>query len=221
MTHRTLRFLFTIIVVVSLFSACSKKENETTETNPTELKQIRYLGSYTRDFNDLNELHLRSAESIGIKPLSNREEANKLKGKLVKIQSGKYCDIDELTHSIPYLIPEAAFLLYTIGKNFADSLATHNAPRYKPIVTSITRTEDDIKKLGRHNVNASQNSAHRYGTTFDISWRRFNKADNSSVTLTEEQLKMLLANVLRDLQKQNRCYIKHEKKQACFHITAR
>jgi hypothetical protein len=27
--------------------------------------------------------------------------------------------------------------------------------------------------------------------------------------------------VLRDLKKQGRCYVKHEVKQACFHITAR
>ena len=34
-------------------------------------------------------------------------------------------------------------------------------------------------------------------------------------------LKAVLGEVLRDLKKQGRCYVKHEVKQACFHITAR
>jgi hypothetical protein len=58
-----------------------------------------------------------------------------------------------------------------------------------------------------------------YGTTFDISWKRFMKADKSKKELNERQLKMVLASVLRDLKKEKACYIKHEKNQACFHIT--
>lgn len=45
-----------------------------------ELKRIWYNGSYNRDFKDLNDVHLAEAKRIGIKPASNREEAEKVKG---------------------------------------------------------------------------------------------------------------------------------------------
>jgi uncharacterized protein YcbK (DUF882 family) len=166
-------------------------------------------------------LHLTAATAIGIEPVKDREEAKGLKSKLKEIKSDKNFEIDQLTHSIPYLVPQAAKLVHKIADNFADSLKSLNAPHYKILLTSVTRTQEDVKKLSRGNGNASQNSAHQYGTTIDISWRRFIKDSKSSVELTEDQLKMVLASVLRDLHKNNECYIKHEKKQACFHITAR
>jgi uncharacterized protein YcbK (DUF882 family) len=201
-----------LLILLLLFSACSREK---------AIKPIRYNGSYNRDFNDLNELHLQAAAQIGIQPVVNREEAEKMKKKLREIKSGKNYEVDELTHSIPFLVPQATDLLTKIADNFADSLEKKNAPPYKIIVTSITRTQEDVKQLRRKNGNASPNSTHLYGTTFDISWKRFVKEDKSKRTLNEEQLKMVLASVLRDLKKEKACYVKHEKQQACFHITVR
>ncbi len=203
--------LIVVSFVFLLFSSCGEKE----------VKPIRYLGSYNRDFNDLNDLHLETAQKIGIDPVANRDEAEQKKGKLKKIESNGVYEIEDLTHSIPYLVPQAAKLLNRIGDNFADSLQSLNAPRYKLIITSITRTRDDIGQLRKRNGNSSKNSAHMYATTIDISWKRFKKDDRSKTDLSPEQLKMVLASVLRDLKKENACYVKHEKKQACFHITAR
>jgi uncharacterized protein YcbK (DUF882 family) len=201
------------LVFFLCFFSCSEKEKE--------LKPIHYIGSYNRDFNDLNEKHLEAANKIGIEPVENREAAEKLKKRLEEIKSTKNYEVDNLTHSIPFLVHEAADLLDKIGENFSDSLKNLNAPAYKIIVTSITRTKEDVKRLGSTNGNASKQSAHTYGTTFDISWKRFLKTGKSKTELTDEQLKMVLASVLRDLKKEGSCYIKHEKKQACFHITAR
>lgn len=186
------------------------------------MKTIRYMGSYNRDFNDLNEVHLLEAQRVGVKPLASREAAEHATKKMVEIKSNKVYEVEELTYSIPFLIPEAADLLESIGRNFRDSLKSLNAPEYKILVTSVTRTEADVKKLRRRNLNASQNSAHRYGTTFDVSWKRYPKIDDKDTLNVEpEKLKMVLASVLKDLKKQNRCYIKHEKKQGCFHVTVR
>ena len=130
--------------------------------------------------------------------------------------------MEELTHSIPYLVPEAAKLLEDIGRNFQDSLRNLNASIYKVKVTSVTRTVDDVKNLKKRNTNSSENSAHQYGTTFDVSWARFTKVDEEdTLNIDRDRLKMVLAMVLRDLQKADRCYVKHERKQGCFHITAR
>lgn len=204
-------FFVVFLLLFSLIS-CSKEK---------EIKPIRYLGDYNRDFNDLNPLHLEAAQTIGIQPLSNREEAEHKKKQLKEIKSCKHFEVEELTHSIPFLVPKAEILVNKIAQNFTDSLKNLNAPKYKIIITSVTRTKDDVKKLGQRNVNASLNSAHMYGTTIDISWRRFIKDSKSKTDLTEDELKKVLASVLRDLRKENLCYIKHEKKQACFHITTR
>ncbi len=44
-----------------------------------------------------------------------------------EIKTGDYYEVEELKHSIPYLIPEAATLLEDIGRNFQDSLYNLNA----------------------------------------------------------------------------------------------
>ena len=120
------------------------------------------------------------------------------------------------------LIPSAAQLLEDIGHNFQDSLRNLNASVYKIKVTSVTRTVDDVKNLKKRNTNSSQNSAHRYGTTFDVSWARYTKVDESdTLNIDKDRLKMVLAMVLRDLKREERCYVKHERKQGCFHITVR
>ena len=208
--------VFMLVILGVSQTACSRKEPR------GELKRIWYNGSYNRDFNDLNEAHMKAAKKIGIKPATNRDEAEKSKKKMKQIETNAYYEVEPLTHSIPYLVPKAHDLLADIGRNFQDSLYNHNASLYKIKVTSVTRTVDDIQKLRKKNSNSSENSAHRYGTTFDVSWVRYTKIDESdTLNIDSDRLKMVLAMVLRDLKKEKRCYIKHERKQGCFHITVR
>jgi len=207
-------FAFAFIAFQIATISCGEKRGE--------LKPIKYTGSYNRDFNDLNDLHLEAAKSIGIKPISSRDEAAKASRKMKEISTNKYYEVEELTHSIPFLVPEAAKLLEDIGRNFQDSLTNLNAPLYKIKVTSVTRTVADVSQLRKRNINSSANSAHQYGTTIDISWVRYTKIDEKdTLNIDNDRLKMVLATVLRDLQRDQRCYIKHERKQGCFHITAR
>lgn len=206
--------LFCLLLLTVSFSGCAEKRGE--------LKRIWYKGSYNRDFNDLNPKHLEAAARLGIEPVASREAAKRATKKMVEITTNDAYEVEELTHSIPFLVTDAADLLHEIGQNFQDSLRNHNASLYKVKVTSVTRTADDIGKLKKRNINSSSNSAHLYGTTFDISWVRFTKIKpKDPLDIPAEDLKMILAMVLRDLQKANRCYVKHERKQGCFHITAR
>lgn len=198
----------------SFFPSCKAERGE--------LKRIWYNGSYNRDFNDLNDVQLAMAKKIGIEPVASREEAEHASRDMEEIATNDYYEVEELTHSIPFLIPEAAELLEAIGRNFQDSLTNLNASLYKIKVTSVTRTVDDVKKLKRRNSNASANSTHQYGTTFDVSWVRYTKIDEKdTLQIGNDQLKMVLASVLRDLKRDARCYVKHERRQGCFHITVR
>ena len=177
--------------------------------------------NFKKEFNDLNEKHLSAATTVGV----NAQDVDSIEGseiidKLVAIESNEAYIVDKLTHSVPYLVPEAADLLEEIGRSFQDSLVMHHLPPYKVIVTSVLRTGKHIKKLSRRNVNASKNSAHCYATTFDITYKRFQPLTDAE-EVPQIKLKLVLGEVLRDLKKQKRCYVKHEVKQACFHITTR
>ena len=122
-------------------------------------------------------------------------------------------------------MPKASALLDSIGANFLDSLESKGLNPNQVIVASVLRTFDDVKRLGKRNVNASKNSAHVYGTTFDITYKRFHKVEDPDgrpmQDVRADTLKLVLSEVLRDLKKKEKCYVKYELKQACFHITAR
>ena len=215
----TIMILFCLSVVLT---SCKEKDMSMKMNEP---RNIRGVVSYKRSFGDLNDAHLAAAKKIGVKPLKNREAAEKLGGKVVEIKSGKLYQVDSLTHSIPFLVPKASALLDSIGANFLDSLESKGLNPNQIIVTSVLRTQDDVKRLGKRNVNASQNSAHVYGTTFDITYKRFFKVEDPDgrpmQDVRADTLKLVLSEVLRDLKKKEKCYIKYELKQACFHITAR
>ena len=192
------------------------------ENHPVRIWDVKFA----KEFNDKNDVQLEVAQAIGVPPVQNREAAEKLKTKLVKLEDTDTYVIDSLTHSIPYLIPSAKELLDDIGRIFQDSLSAKGLNPNKLIVTSVLRTEDDIAALRKHNVNASENSTHRYGTTFDLSYWRYVKIPELRGRPYEdvppEYLRATLSQVLKDLHDQgNRCFVKYEKKQNCFHVTVK
>lgn len=202
-----------------LFSGCKEKSLKLNEP-----RNIRGVASYKRTFGDLNPVHLEAALRYGIRPIGSRENAEGMKKRLVHIATNSSYAVDSLTHSIPYLVPQASRLLVALGNNFRDSLTAKGLNPYQVVVTSALRTRNDVKKLRKRNVNASENSAHFYGTTFDVSWKRFKKVEDRGgrplQDVSSDTLKLVLAEVLRDLRKEKRCYVKYELKQGCFHITA-
>ena len=183
--------------------------------------------NYATLFNDQNGVQLKAAAQFGIKQsLKNRDAAEDVKDGLVRIKDNSHYSIAKLTHSIPYLIDGAAELLDMIGKNFLDSLENKGLNPNKIIVTSVLRTQEDIKKLQKSgNPNAVKNSAHCYATTFDIAYAYYDKTWFKNFRFCEsvepETLKKVLGEVLRDLRRQKKCYVKYEVKQRCFHITTR
>ena len=221
--YNKLPLLFLAILMAGTSLAGCKKKHMSLKLN--EPRNIKGVISYRRTFGDLNEAHLNVAQAIGITPIASRKEAEHMKEKLQHIETNDLYVVDSLTHSIPYLIKGAAQLLDTIGTNFLDSLTAKGLNPNKIIVTSVLRTEDDVKRLRRRNGNASVNSAHFYGTTFDVSWKRFKKVEDEDgrplQDVSSDTLKLVLSEVLRDLRKADKCYIKYELKQGCFHITTR
>lgn len=180
--------------------------------------EVRRWGRLFEIFNDSNKYHYAFAKQIGIKPILDFSQTYMTNKPLVKVQTCKYYFVDSLEHSLPYLVPRAELLLRDIGRNFIDSLALRGADGYRVRATSLLRTKSSVRKLRRVNVNASDSSTHQFGTTFDLSWSRFDCLD-STRTINNDDLKWLLAEVLEDLRSQGRCLVKFERKTHCFHIT--
>ena len=215
-------------VAASNSSVIPRESNVPSQTTPTGVARnhrILSVASYKEAFPDTNAVQLVAAKQWGVSPVKNREDAEARKRELVYIGSSPYYHVDPLSSSIPYLVPRAAVLLQDIGQAFFDSLYVKGVPFHKLIVTSVLRSQEDVLKLRGRNVNATENSCHLYGTTFDICYNRYKTVEDpegpSRRQVRNDTLKWVLSEVLRDMRVQQRCYIKYEVKQGCFHMTVR
>ena len=195
------------------------------DKNGKEVKhRIFSVPHFGNTFPDQQDVQILAANKYGVNPVQNREEAEHSKGKLVYVGSNPFFYVDKLNSSIPYLVPRASVLLQDIGRAYFDSLQIKGIPLHKIIVTSILRTKDDVAKLRTRNGNATENSCHLYGTTFDVCYNRYKQIQTRQQPRRQVQndtLKWVLSEVLRDMRDRNRCLVKYEVKQGCFHITVK
>lgn len=186
--------------------------------------RIFSVPNFGNTFPDQQDVQLAAANQYGVQPVQNRDEAEHSKGRLVYVGSNPFFYVDKLNNSIPYLVPRASVLLQDIGRSYFDSLQIKGIPLHKIIVTSILRTKDDVAKLRTRNGNATENSCHLYGTTFDVCYNRYKTVQTASQPRREvrnDSLKWVLSEVLRDFREKNRCLVKYEVNQGCFHITVK
>ena len=188
---------------------------------------VRGVRSYTEAFPDTNDLQLSAALQHGIAPIPTRAAVPQHTNggrQLVYVGSSPFFYVDSLARSVPYLVPRAASLLHDMGRVFMDSLRVKQVPLHRLIVSSVLRTKEDVERLRGNNRNATENSCHLYGTTFDISYNRYKAVaacDTCGDRAQSDTLKRVLSEVLRDMREGGRCYVKHERKQGCFHITVK
>jgi hypothetical protein len=188
----------------------------------------RDVGSVQVDrYRDLNALHLKYAKAGGIEGFKTekgfRENIGDLvdDDKLVKIGNTKYYVVEKLTHSHPYLTPEAEELLEDIGKRFRQKLDEKELGTFQFKISSLLRTVESQKKLSRSNGNASPNTSHLYGTTFDIAYGSLIKKPLPWVQteLVHGQAIKALSEAIGELRKEGRCVVVTERNERCFHIT--
>ncbi len=195
------------------------------EEKPAQKEIIYYKKrmKYASIFNDLNEEHLFVARKVGIRePLQNSAEASNKAG-LVRIKSNRLYTIYSLSHSSPYLTRGAADELNAIATAFRDSLSSKGLLNYRLVVSSVLRSQEDVKNLRKSgNPNASANSAHCYGTTFDITYTMYDRDNDEQCTefMQPFELTKVLGEVLLDRRKAGKCLVKYERKEHCFHITS-
>lgn len=221
--------------LIFVFHSCRTKshdsqEGKTVETSaisePIEDTMVSYPGrtfSYKDKFRDAQSKQVQAARAIGLAtPPKDRQHASKMRDQLKLVKTNENYVVDDLTHSIPYLVPQAAVELESIGREFADILQRNGLPHYRFYVTSVLRTQHDVKHLQKSgNMNATTNSCHCYGTTFDLAYYRYDKVTRTREYMHQDNLKLVLGQVLLNHQRAGRIYVKYEYKQACFHVTVR
>lgn len=224
-SYRLLVAGITALAVISL-CGCGGGKAPQAETEIVEDNLVAYPGrtfSYKLKFNDLQSKQHAVASAIGLpRPPKDREDAARMRKQLVEIKTNANYIVDSLTHSVPYLIPSAKRELDSIGAEWADILRRNGLPHYRFYVTSVLRTQEDIKYLQRSgNINSVTQSCHCYGTTFDLAYMRYDKVTHTRDYMVEDNLKLVLGQVLLNEQRKGHVFVKYEAKQSCFHVTCR
>ena len=220
------KFIVVSLIGAALLTGCAGSGNTQAEPEIVEDHLVAYPGrtfNYRLKFNDLQVKQHAAASAIGLpRPPKDRDDAARMRKSLVEIKTNDNYIVDSLTHSVPFLIPSAKRELDSIGAEWADILSRNNLPHYRFYVTSVLRTQEDIKYLQRSgNINSVTQSCHCYGTTFDLAYMRYNKVTRTRDYMHEDNLKLVLGQVLLNHQRAGKIYVKYEAKQSCFHVTVR
>jgi hypothetical protein len=144
------------------------------------------------------------------------------KGMLVEIVPTENYLLDTMYYSFPFVLPHVKTFLDTLSARFEHHLRNTDLVETKLLLTSLLRTTSSVNRLQKRNKNAIKNSSHLHGTTFDISYATFFNENDQQ--LSEEKahfLKEILAKTLFDLRAENKCWVKYELFQTCFHVVVR
>ncbi len=214
---------FKMLLCVLLLVGCTHQQSQ---PEIIEDNLVAYPGrtfNYRIKFNDMQMKQHAVASVIGLsRPPKDRDDAASMRKQLVEIKTNDNYIVDSLTHSVPFLIPSAKHELDSIGEEWADILRRNNLPHYRFYVTSVLRTQEDIKYLQKSgNINSVTQSCHCYGTTFDLAYMRYNKVTRTRDYMHEDNLKLVLGQVLLNHQRAGKIFVKYEAKQSCFHVTVR
>jgi hypothetical protein len=192
---------------------------------------------------DVNAIQIERAKQLGVRVQSDLDALTRA-GKLQRlIDNGPYWVVRELKYSVPYVTPDARDMLVQIGERFQARLDSLGLPHYRLDITSVLRTPENHAALRRVNRNASQiESAHEFGTTVDIAYRRFAPPAEEAPPATSEvlsqlgqqladslltetagsrsgELQAVLGRVLQDMQQEGSLMVRMERQQTVYHIT--
>jgi len=199
------------------------RSNRALMLNFFSIKCRNHQQVYSKKLNDRIVEYSDRARSKGIEKCSDANEIGKRLSarQLVMVKSCRYYKVESMTHSYPCLTRESRNLLDEIGNRFRKKVEKEGFKGSKFIITSMTRTSENTGKLGKTNINASENSPHLYGNAFDISYARFLFKKFNVTECDKWYMKEALAEVIHELKEENKCWATYERQQGCFHVVSR
>lgn len=182
-----------------------------------------YQQVYSNLLNDRIIDYYAQASLTGIAECSDATDIKKRVSdkQLFRIRNSRYYKIEDLTYSYPFLTRDSKDLLNEIGKRFRKKIRREGFKGTRFTITSMTRSSEMVKGLGKTNINASDNSPHLMGNTFDISYARFSFIKLQVTECDKWYMKEALAEVIYQLKKEEKCWATYERKQGCFHVVSR
>jgi hypothetical protein len=207
-----------------------------------KLRRVRGLsrGERSRLRRDVNARQITRARQLGIRRGADVQAMVKA-GRLVQLaDTTRYWVIRDLDYSVPYVTPGTEAMLAEIGRRFHARLDTLNVPRFRLDITSVLRTPAKQAALRRGNRNASDiESAHEFGTTIDIAYRRFaapapdtahqalgiparqlrDSVLVKTATARGAELQAALGRVLLLMHREGKLMVMMERQQTVFHMT--
>ncbi len=213
-------FLFGVFSLCYIFIPGS---NRAFIANYFSRKCINHQQIYSKKLNDRITDYSAQARLTGIKICSDENDLAKrvIAGQLVKVRGGRKYKIESMKHSYPYMTRDSRRLLNEIGRKYRKKIKKEGFKGSRFIITSMTRTSENIKGLGKTNINASENSPHLNGNAFDISYARFSIRKFKVTECDLWYMKEALAEVIYNLRKEKKCWATYEKQQGCFHVVLR
>lgn len=195
---------------------------------------------------DANATQTARAQALGIRRGGDVEGLEK-RGSLRRLaDSTRFWVVRDLDYSVPYVTPDTEAMLAELGERWLAQLDSLGLPRYRLEITSVLRTPADQARLRRSNPNAASGaSAHEYGTTIDIAYRRFAAPPGDGDELLagvhpaiEPQLQLLrdlrmvetaatrgtelqavLGRVIREMREEGKLLVMMERFQTVYHMT--
>lgn len=167
-------------------------------------------------------------------------------GALVRLTDSSHWVVRDLDYSQPLVVPGARDLLAEIGERFQGRLEELGAPPFRMEVSSVLRTAADQASLRAVNPNAALGeSAHEYGTTFDVLYSAFAAPADPIVAIEASEaawaaeplrryaemaaervaarrameLKAVLGQVLTEMQREGKVMVTLERQQPVYHMT--
>lgn len=197
----------------------------------------------------LQNSHMRSARALGVGRVADSAAATQLveQNELVRLEdTTKYYYIQEINYSVPYVTPDMAALLDSIGRRFHERLREHDLPMYRFTISSLLRTTENQRALRGVNPNATPSlSTHSLGATIDVVYHDYRYSPQPGDTLRAtsypflnerldtmrrerynalgmrywQELKGLLGRVLFALQQKGVVKVTLERQLPVFHFT--
>lgn len=188
---------------------------------------------------DKNAEQIATAQKLGVRAGGEAAIQRLVRqGRLVPLgDSTEHWVLRKMTHSVPYVTPDARALLVEVGRRFHARCDSAGLPRFRMKVTSALRTDETQAELRKTNPNASQTvSAHEYGTTVDVSHERFavpatpDSIPSNAWEMEEEMLEQvgkengkalqaLLGRTLIEMRAQGVVMVMMEDAQPVYHFT--
>ena len=214
------------------------RERDSLQAAFNRIRVLRWREVWTLH-RDKNAAQIAVAQRLGIRAGGEAEIQRLTRaGRLVALgDSTEYWVLRNMTHSVPYVTPDARKLLVEVGRRFHARLDSAGLPRYRMKITSAMRTDESQAQLRKINANASRIvSAHEYGTTVDVSHERFAvPAPPDSVSpaawalrssMLEEvgktngrAMQAILGRILLEMRDQGDVMVMMEDRQTVYHFT--